>query len=192
MATVANVKGKVIALTGAASGIGLATARVLASRGAHLSLADVQEKQLLSAAEEIRSQNPDVKVTTTVLDVRSEDQVNSWITKTVQELGSLDGAANVAGTAGKPGAMGQIKDFQTENWEFIMGINCTGVFYCMRAQLQNMKEGAAIVNVASVAGLASARGLCAYGASKAAVINLTKTAARENGERNIRVNAIAP
>ncbi|KIV77439.1 hypothetical protein PV11_09233 [Exophiala sideris] len=179
----ASFEGKVIAITGGASGIGLATAKLLASRGATLSLCDTNQAGLDDA---IKSLSGD-KHTTTVVDVRNSKQINSWIEKTVSDHGKLDGAANMAGIVLK---LAQIKEETDETWAKIMDVNSSGVFYCLRAQLSHMKEGGSIVSATSVAGQAGFAGLAAYCASKHAVIGLTRTAAREHPE--IRVNAIAP
>lgn len=93
--------GKVIALTGAASGIGLATAHLLASRGATLSLADVNAAALDKAEKEIRAKYPGVQVLPYELDVRTEEQVGKWIETTVGVFGRLDGCANLAGVIGE-------------------------------------------------------------------------------------------
>lgn len=182
----ASMEGKVIALTGAASGIGLATARLLASRGAILSVADVNQAGLEEAVQTFENSS---KHLTTVVDVRESSQINNWIENTAQKLGKLDGAANIAGV----GPRGKtVADALDEDWDFIMNINGRGVFYCMRAELNNMKDGGSIVNVSSVAGIRGIANTSIYVASKHAVAGMTKSAARENGHRHIRINAIAP
>lgn len=125
MTSTANVAGKFIAITGVAvGGIGFATAKLLAERGAHLSLADFNEQQLNKSAETLRKEFPHCKITTAVVDVRNEEQVEAWMKKTVDEFGKLDGAANVAGTTGN---YGLIKDIDTDAWSMAMDINCRGV-----------------------------------------------------------------
>ncbi|CAK7200155.1 hypothetical protein SEUCBS139899_002845 [Sporothrix eucalyptigena] len=174
--------GKVIALTGAASGIGLATAKLLAARGAILSVADVSEERLHAAMELL----PKGTVAATV-DVRDSKQVADWIDRTVHIHGRLDGAVNMAGVV----TMGtMLRDDTDDAWDFIMGVNAKGTFNCLRAQLQHMSKGGSIVNAASVAGQMGVAALGIYSASKHAVIGLTKSAAREHPD--IRVNAVAP
>ncbi|KIX91936.1 uncharacterized protein Z520_12325 [Fonsecaea multimorphosa CBS 102226] len=180
-----SLQGKVIAVTGAASGIGLATAQVLATRGAIVALGDINKDAVESAAASL----PGDKHIASKVDVTSNEQVEGWIKDIVQRFGKLDGAANVAGLALKSAPFIETTE---DHWDLIMNINAKGVFLCMRAQLKNMTEGASIVNVASVGGLSGGSGACAYVASKHAVVGLTKTAAREVGSKNIRVNAIAP
>jgi len=197
-----SLTNKIIALTGGASGIGLATAKLLLSRGAIVSIADYDKTKLASAKENLQSLISSKKASkprllTTVLDVRSSAGVNAWIADTVSQLGPLDGAANIAGFHPIWGGDGTITvtEMEDSEWEKIMEINCTGVMRCLRAQLGKkggMGEGGSIVNVGSVAGLVGFLGNSAYVASKHAVHGITKTVAKEVGPRGIRVNAIAP
>lgn len=194
MASLAN---KVIAITGGGSGIGLAVAKLVSSRGAHVSLSDIQASTLERAAAEIKAANgnSDAKVLTTTLDVRSAPQVDSWIKATTTHFGRLDGAANMAGVAGKGfyNAQGSILAVDDEDWGFVMGVNVTGLMHCLRAELKVMEDGGSVVNASSVAGLRG--GMCTpYATSKHAVIGLTRCAAKdvEVGGRGIRVNAVAP
>jgi len=188
----AQLQGKVIAITGASSGIGRATAQECAARGASLSLCDINESALNEVVEEIKSKG--VKVIGQRVDVSKSDDVDSWIAATVKHFGKLDGAANVAGVEGMPGGkvFSNIVDTTNEHWDFIMGINVTGLFYCLRAELRVMERGASILNVASMAGLIGRPGIAAYSTSKHGVVGLTRTAAKEVGERGIRVNSLAP
>lgn len=184
------MQGKVIAITGGASGIGLATAKLLSSRGATLSLADIQQGALDAAKKTIEESGG--KVLTTVVDVTKGKDVNAWIENTVKEFGKLDGAANLAGVIGKHSGQYEIKDDDDDEWDFIMGVNGKGVFNSMRAELKVMTSGASIVNAASVAGKIGMPRTSVYVASKHAVVGLTRSAAREAGASNIRINAIAP
>ncbi|GAQ42434.1 short chain dehydrogenase [Aspergillus niger] len=141
--------GKLIAVTGAASGIGLATARLLAQRGAALSLADINTEGLAKARALIESEDsPKSHILTTVLDVRDSAQVDSWIKRSTDKLGPLYGAANVAGVTVKQ-LSGDPLD--APEWDHILGTNLTGVMHCIRAQARNASaEGASIVNVSSI------------------------------------------
>lgn len=181
---------KVIAITGGASGIGLALAKLLSSRGTLLSIADLQEEHLTKAAESIRATGG--KVMTYALDVRKPDEVDAWLDATIAEYGQLDGAANLAGVIGPNMYKHTITQLGNDEWEFVMGINATGVFNCLRKQLQVIVDGGSIVNAASVAGLRGTVKSAAYSASKHAVVGLTKCAAKDSGARNVRVNAVAP
>ncbi|KAF4636429.1 hypothetical protein G7Y89_g1663 [Cudoniella acicularis] len=185
MASQLPLSGKVIAITGAASGIGLATAHLLASRGATLSLADLQESALSIAASSITSQYQ-VPIHTFVLDVRSASAVDSWISAIIEKFSRLDGAANLAGVIGKSIGIGGIADVDEEEWNFIIGVNLTGVMHCLRAQMKVISDGGSIVNAASIAGLMGRANNGAYAAS------LTRSAAKEIGVKGVRVNSIAP
>ena len=192
MASHLPLSGKVIAITGAASGIGLATAHLLASRGASLSLADNQEVALKKAASDISAINPKAEIHTFVLDVRSRESVDSWITSIIQRFTRLDGAANLAGVIGQNIGIHGVADILEDEWDFIIGVNLTGVMHCMRAQLNAISEGGSIVNAASIAGLMGKEFNAAYTASKHGVVGLTRAAAKEVGVKGIRVNCIAP
>ncbi|KAM5347563.1 hypothetical protein ACJ41O_007387 [Fusarium nematophilum] len=182
--------GKVIAITGAARGIARGTAIYLAERGAALSLSDVLDKELNELADEIKSRYPDVRVLTQVVDVADGTKVDEWIKKTVAQFGSLYGAVNFAGIFhSKTPHFIDIKD---EDWNRIIAVNLTGTMCCMRSEIAVMEKGGSIVNASSTAGLMAGPGFVAYAASKAAIISLTRSAAKEIGAQQIRVNALAP
>ena len=191
-----NFKGKIIAITGAASGIGLSTAKMLASRGAVLALGDMNESLLQTAVKNITSNGG--QAIATALDVRKRSEVESWISETAKREGRLDGAVNLAGVVGKQIGVANIEDIEDDDWDFVVGVNLGGVLNCMRAEIKamgNPKEagkGASIVNASSIAGIIGMPRNGAYIASKHAVVGLTRAAAKECGARGIRVNAIAP
>lgn len=195
----ASLEGKVITVTGAASGIGLGTAKVLYARGARLSLADLREEPLNTAVAEITGQKASTsssdahskRIISTVVNIRKSAEVDAWIAKTVQHFGRLDGAANVAGVIGPHFGVHDISQLSDEEWDFITGTNLTGTFYCVRAQLNAISDGGSIVNTSSTTGLEGHAKNGCYSASKHGVIGLTKSAAKEVG-RGIRVNSIAP
>lgn len=185
------LKGKVIAITGAAGGIGFATAELLASRGANLSLADMDVEVLDRIGQEIRDKYK-TEVLTTQVDVSKSRQVDEWIASTVKHLSKLSGAVNLAGTLGKEFGLKTALEVTDEDFDFVMSINVRGVMACQRAQLRHIENGGSIVNAASVAGKMGMPHVLAYTASKHAVIGLTRVAAVESGYRKVRVNAIAP
>ena len=184
-----SLQGKVIAITGAASGIGLQVSLLCASRGASLALCDIQSTPLQTLATDLSSTGTNVLATT--VDISSSTQVNAWITSILSHFGHLDGAANIAGTEGNP-PISSIIDMTDEQWDFIIRVNLTGMMYCLRAQLRVMGKGASIVNAASMVGLVGRPGMTAYSVSKHGVVGLTRSVAREAGVRGVRVNAFAP
>lgn len=120
--------------------MGLATAKLLASRGAAISLADINEEGLKSA---IASLATDQQHMYTVVDVRDSEKTNAWIKSTVDKYGKLDGAVNMAGIITKATP---VKDLTDADWDFSFAVNAKGVFNCLRAQLNAMQDGGSIVS----------------------------------------------
>lgn len=181
---------KVIAITGAASGVGLETAKLLASKGAKVSLADVQGDALNNVVSEITKAGG--QAIGTVVDVRNRVQVEDWVTKTVDTYGKLDGVANIAGVIGKSIGVTSLQDIDDDDWDFVVGVNQKGMLNCLRAQIPHINPGGSIVNAASVAGVMGFAKNAAYVASKHAVVGLTRVAAKELGHQKIRCNCICP
>lgn len=185
-----NFKGKVIAVTGGASGIGLATVKLLAQAGARLSIADVQQNALYDVVAEIRAAGG--QALGCVVNVADAEQVDAWIDQTVEHFGPLDGAANIAGIIGTGINKNRVEEIEDSDWGLIMGVNLTGVMHCMRAEIRNVRHGGSIVNVTSVAGSMGIAKNAAYSAAKHGVVGLSRSAAKEVGDRQIRVNCVAP
>jgi len=184
-------QGKTIIITGAAMGLGLATAKVVAERGANLTLVDYNEDALNKAKEELLGIAPDAKILTITADVSNEDAVKNYVDKTISEFGQIDGFYNNAGIEGK---QAPITEYDIEVFKKVIDINLMGVYYGLRYVIPAMQKngGGKIVNVASVGGIRGVVNQMPYVASKHAVSGMTKNAAIEYGKDNIFTNAIAP
>lgn len=185
-----DFRDKVIAVTGGASGIGLATVKLLAGAGARLSVADIQKTLLENIIYEIQASGGEA--VGYCVDVADPVQVNSWIEQTRQRFGQLDGAANIAAIIGTGINKNRVEEIEDDDWVRVLGVNLTGVMHCMRAEIQNVRHGGSIVNVTSVAGSMGIAKNAAYCAAKHGVVGLSRSAAKEVGDRGIRVNCVAP
>lgn len=185
-----DMQGKVFAITGGASGIGLGTAEVLFARGASIGIGDIDQAALDSAAKVFPMDSQ--RVLFTKLDVSERASVESWIAAIVDKFGKLDGAANSAGVIGKHHGTRGVQDIEDDQWDLIIGVNLTGMMYCMRAQFAAMKGPGSVVCVSSVQGTMGFAKHAAYAASKHGILGLVRSAAKEVGEREIRVNAVNP
>ncbi|KAE8366850.1 hypothetical protein BDV27DRAFT_124700 [Aspergillus caelatus] len=183
--------GKVVTVTGAAHGIGLATVYYLVSRGATVSMVDIVAKSALEKVEEkVLQEFPDAKISHKTVDVRDRESVEKWIEDTKEIFGRIDGCVNNAGVVGheyKP-----ISDVSEEDWNYVLDVNLKGVFNCLRAELPVIEDNGSIVNVAGIAGQFGFVNMSPYVASNHGIIGLTKCAAKEIAERGVRVNAICP
>lgn len=187
----ANLKGKVIIVTGAAMGLGLAAAEVLASKGADLTLVDYNDEALNKTKEELALKFPDRKFLTVAADVSVEENVKNYVYQTVKEFRKVDGLYNNAGIEGK---QAPLVDYDIDVFKKVIDINLLGVYYGMKYVIPELQKngGGKIVNVASVGGIRGVLNQTAYVATKHAVAGMTKNAALEYGKDNILTNAIAP
>lgn len=185
------MKNKVIIITGAGMGLGYATAKELASKGARLVLVDYNEKGLADAKSEISKTYPGVEIITVVADVSSEDAVKNYVDEAVKAFGRIDGLYNNAGIEGKQAS---ITEYDVDIFKKVIDINLMGVYYGLRYVIPVMQKQqfGRIVNVASVGGIRGVLNQMPYVASKHAVSGMTKNAALEYGKDGILTNAIAP
>ncbi len=176
---------RVVIVTGAASGIGAATAHRFSAEGATVVLADRDEAGLRRATDHL----PDDRTMTRVTDVSSYAQVEALVAATVDVYGRLHVLVNNAGVV----TGGLITDAELSDWQRVMSVNAGGVFNGCRAALPYLiQTKGCIVNTASVSGLGGDWGQGIYNASKGAVVNLTRALALDHGRDGVRVNSVCP
>lgn len=183
------MKGKVVVVTGAASGIGRAAAILFAQAGAKLGLADWDWAGVEETANLVTKQGGHAKAFH--VNVGVEEQVQEFIASTVQAYGRLDGAFNNAGVTG---ASKLFEELTAEEWRGVNEINSTGVFFCMKYEILAMRKtgGGAIVNTLSANGQIAEPFAGGYVASKHAALGATRAAAAESRHTGVRVNAVLP
>jgi meso-butanediol dehydrogenase / (S,S)-butanediol dehydrogenase / diacetyl reductase len=179
--------GRTVLVTGAASGIGLAVARRFAREGANLALCDIRGDELFARASELAL--PAARLVLGVVDMRCKPEIEAFVASAIRTFGQIDALINNVGG----GRRGRVQDISDEDWRQVMSLSLDSVFHASHAAMPHLVAArGAIVNIASISGLAGDGGNLAYNAAKGAVVNMTRAMAVDAGPDGVRVNAVCP
>jgi 3-oxoacyl-[acyl-carrier protein] reductase len=183
-----RLKDKVAIITGAANGIGFAAAEVFAREGAKVAIADFNEEQGVKSVGQLKEQGYEVSFIQ--VNVADRESVNNMVSSVLEEYGKIDILVNNAGITKD----GMLSKLSAEDFQQVINVNLTGVFHCTQAVLPTMvgQGKGRIINTSSVSGVYGNVGQTNYAATKAGVVGMTKTWAKELGRKGINVNAVAP
>ncbi|HMS70254.1 MAG TPA: SDR family oxidoreductase [Saprospiraceae bacterium] len=183
------MKNKVVIITGAASGIGKATAKLFAKHGASVVISDIQEAEGKATTENIIANGGKASFIKT--DVSRPEEMEALVNFAIKTYGKLDIAVNNAGIGGE---LNPIADMSIEGWNKVIEVNLNSIFFGMKYQIQAMLKngGGSIVNIASILGAVGFAGSSAYTAAKHGVVGISKAAALEYSAQGIRINAVGP
>lgn len=184
-----SLKNKVALITGAGSGIGAATAMLMAVNGSKVIVSDIDEAAGKEVVHKIKGDGGQAYFVKA--DVSNARQCKDLVAAAVKQYGRLDIAFNNAGIGGKSSP---VSDMDIKDWDKMIGTNLSSVFYCMKFEIEAMQKakGGVIVNMSSILGQVGFAGACGYVAAKHGIIGLTQTAAIEYAAKGIRVNAVGP
>ena len=183
-----NLKDKVCVITGSTRGIGFALACGFAKEGAKVVIVGTSENSTNNGVEKLKELVPNATAIGVPINVQITESVEEGFKQVAKVFGKIDILINNAGVDLNKG----IEDITDGEYDKLMNINARGVFKCSREVIKYMKNGGSIINTSSINGINGASNQSVYSASKAAVIGLTKSLAKELGPRHIRVNAVAP
>lgn len=182
-----RLENKIAIVTGAGSGIGLATVQAFASEGASIVMADIDEKKVNEAKQTVKVKDG-AALMTAICDVSKEEQVERTVRATMDRFGRVDVIVNNAGLmVFKP-----LEEQVSEDWQKVLGVDLMGAFYFIKQAFLHMKPGGSIVNVSSIHAEETTPLVASYAAAKSALLSLTRSAALEGKAKGLRVNAVLP